>query len=62
MLQPELSGSARLDTGQPHSEESLIQETCVCVCVCVCVEVTQLYLTLATPWIIQSMEFSRPEY
>ena len=37
MLQPELSGSARLDTGQPHSEESLIQETCMCVCVCVCV-------------------------
>ena len=25
-------------------------------------EVTQLCLTLLTPWTIQSMEFSRPEY
>ena len=27
-----------------------------------CVKVTQLCLTLATPWTVQSMEFSRPEY
>ena len=26
------------------------------------VKVTQLYPTLTTPWTIQSMEFSRPEY
>ena len=37
---------------------------CVCVCVCVCVKWTspsrvQLFVT---PWTIQSMEFSRPEY
>ena len=36
----------------------------MCVCVCVCVKWTspsrvQLFVT---PWTIQSMEFSRPEY
>ena len=43
---------------------------CVCVCVCMCVRarsVTQLCLTLVTPWTVAcqaplSMEFSRQEH
>ena len=35
--------------------------TCVCVCVCVWKSLSRVQL-FATPWTIQAMEFSRPEY